>query len=424
MKYIAVILLMIVPSVTLAEGTVIDTTIFSNSLGEFRGVTVYLPEGYDPYGQIDYPVIYWLHGIGGNQHSNSYIITILDTLIGNQTIEPLIFVRAYAGGGFYFRPFYTNSPLNGNFEDYIVSDLVEFIDTNFRTITNREKRCISGYSMGGYGCMKLALKHTELFRAVAAHSGCMDHLVVGPLVRENLLPLYSGPPYNYYYGHDMWTDFAFSIASAFSPNLQNPPTFIDFPLDSLGNIIDSVMVRWHLHDATHLATLLPPNPNLAIYFDCGTLDELELYPTNVAFADSLDSLDIIYEFQSFTGGHTGELYSRVPISLTFLDSVMWDTTSGIIAEQPYSANSYVLHQNYPNPFNPSTTISYEIPINSQITINIYNILGQKVATLFDGMQQPGHHTITWNAIDAPSGIYFAQVQYRNHIKTIKMVLLK
>ena len=78
----------------------------------------------------------------------------------------------------------------------------------------------------------------------------------------------------------------------------------------------------------------------------------------------------------------------------------------------------------PNPFNPITTINYEVPINSQISIDIYNILGKKVATLFDGNQQPGHHTITWDASDVSSGIYFCQLQANDFIAVKKMILMK
>ncbi len=76
-------------------------------------------------------------------------------------------------------------------------------------------------------------------------------------------------------------------------------------------------------------------------------------------------------------------------------------------------NQFILYQPYPNPFNPSTKINYIVPVKSKITLNVYNILGQKVVTLFNGIQQPGHHTITWNATDVPSGIYFCRMSARS-----------
>jgi hypothetical protein len=67
---------------------------------------------------------------------------------------------------------------------------------------------------------------------------------------------------------------------------------------------------------------------------------------------------------------------------------------------------FVLLQNYPNPFNPSTTISFDLPTRSQVTLKILNVLGQEVATLVDGEVQAGRHEVLWNAAQNPSGVYF------------------
>ena len=70
---------------------------------------------------------------------------------------------------------------------------------------------------------------------------------------------------------------------------------------------------------------------------------------------------------------------------------------------------FALSQNYPNPFNPSTTIEFALPISSQVDIAIYNILGQKVATLFNGYQTTGYHQVEWNASNFGSGVYFYKI---------------
>ena len=102
------------------------------------------------------------------------------------------------------------------------------------------------------------------------------------------------------------------------------------------------------------------------------------------------------------------------------DSVMVDIDDPV-TELP---DRFTLLQNYPNPFNPSTTIRYSLPEQSDVLIEIYNILGQTVATLFDGNQQAGYHTITWQADDYPSGVYFARLEAGARLENIKMVLLK
>jgi hypothetical protein len=70
-------------------------------------------------------------------------------------------------------------------------------------------------------------------------------------------------------------------------------------------------------------------------------------------------------------------------------------------------SSFVLHENFPNPFNPSTTIRFDLPEPSQVSLAIYDILGRKVAELENGMKDAGYHSTTWNASAVASGVYFA-----------------
>ena len=85
---------------------------------------------------------------------------------------------------------------------------------------------------------------------------------------------------------------------------------------------------------------------------------------------------------------------------------------------------FSLSQNHPNPFNPTTVISYGIPRAMPVALKIYNIIGQQVARLDEGMQQAGEHSIKWDAEGFPSGIYFARLESGQHSQIIKMVLLK
>ncbi len=80
--------------------------------------------------------------------------------------------------------------------------------------------------------------------------------------------------------------------------------------------------------------------------------------------------------------------------------------------------------NYPNPFNATTIIKYNLPNPADVTIEIYNILGRKVETLFQGEQPAGYHQVVWDASDHSSGMYFYRIQAGEYIETRKMVLLK
>ena len=85
---------------------------------------------------------------------------------------------------------------------------------------------------------------------------------------------------------------------------------------------------------------------------------------------------------------------------------------------------YSLSQNYPNPFNPSTTINYSLPKAGKVKLIVYNIVGQKVATLVDEFQNPGYYKIQFNASMLTSGVYFYQLITDDFVKAKKMILLK
>jgi hypothetical protein len=85
---------------------------------------------------------------------------------------------------------------------------------------------------------------------------------------------------------------------------------------------------------------------------------------------------------------------------------------------------YMLSQNYPNPFNPSTSFRYSIPQTSKVVIKVYDILGNKIATLMDEVKPAGTYELTWNAADLPSGVYFYQLKAGSYMNTKKMILMK
>jgi hypothetical protein len=90
---------------------------------------------------------------------------------------------------------------------------------------------------------------------------------------------------------------------------------------------------------------------------------------------------------------------------------------------------FALHNNYPNPFNPNTTIRFDLPKASDVSIIIYNVLGQKIRTLDKSQMNPGYHSMIWNAtndygVQVSAGMYFYQLRTSEFVKTKKMILLK
>ena len=85
---------------------------------------------------------------------------------------------------------------------------------------------------------------------------------------------------------------------------------------------------------------------------------------------------------------------------------------------------YSLWQNFPNPFNPVTTIKYQIPHRSNVSLKVYDILGNKIAELVNEEKSAGVHKANWNAANLSSGVYFYQLKAGSYTETKKMILLK
>ncbi|MCI0708241.1 MAG: T9SS type A sorting domain-containing protein [Ignavibacteriae bacterium] len=115
---------------------------------------------------------------------------------------------------------------------------------------------------------------------------------------------------------------------------------------------------------------------------------------------------------------TGWVAVDAPIQYIINPSI---TAAEVPTEPP---TGFELAQNYPNPFNPETSIRYSLPVGSKVRLTVYSILGQELAVLDEGEKSAGWHTIRWNAVSQPSGIYFVRLQAGSFVSTRKVVLLK
>jgi hypothetical protein len=96
----------------------------------------------------------------------------------------------------------------------------------------------------------------------------------------------------------------------------------------------------------------------------------------------------------------------------------------VVVQQDGRTRKPVVLGNSPNPFNPSTDISFDLPTASQVSLEVYNVTGQKVATLVDDLLAAGRHTVTWDATDFASGVYLYRLTAGDFVETRKMVLIK
>ena len=134
---------------------------------------------------------------------------------------------------------------------------------------------------------------------------------------------------------------------------------------------------------------------------------------NLNYQD-ITSLYVIGNYIFTSAGYNGGIWRR-PLS---------EVITSVKPQQTKIPNHFYLNQNFPNPFNPTTTISYEIPQKSFVTIKIYDLLGREVTALVNEEEIAGSHSVNFNAQNLSSGVYFYSVNAGGFNQTKKMVLLK
>lgn len=199
----------------------------------------------------------------------------------------------------------------------------------------------------------------------------------------------------------------------------NPPSLPSF-VDCYANVTSTGMgeLGFRINQSMISDSIITPgNYHIAnLFFTAGTVEVSN--PVDTMSSDSSGSYilgpDLIKRVPTIIGGN---LVIGEPTSVTDNDN------SGIISEQP------TLGQNHPNPFNASTSIELSLPRAMVVSIDIYNILGQRVYILHDGNLSHGDHTLSWDGqlqtgLPAPSGIYFCRMSAGNNSLVRKMVLLR
>ena len=136
---------------------------------------------------------------------------------------------------------------------------------------------------------------------------------------------------------------------------------------------------------------------------------------------------------SVTGIQSDETHLYVTVAKTYTEADnevgLWqyplaEVGNGVANESEELIAGFKLNQNYPNPFNPATNISYSLETAGQVSLEVFNSVGQKVATLVNGVQSNGQHSVTFDAAGFPSGMYFYRLEMNGASSVRKMMLLK
>ncbi|MBC8234573.1 prolyl oligopeptidase family serine peptidase [bacterium] len=294
---------------TLEWKNITSPALAGNLIGdpETRSFAIYLPPSYKT-SEERYPVFYVLHGYMGNIGSMTPIKPTIDFMIRNRNIGEMIAV--FVDGSNKFRgSWYLSSETIGNYETYITQDLVNHIDANYRTIVNRESRGITGFSMGGYGAMHLALKFPQVFSAVVSQGGVYDFdsawwkNPAQGTARVNPKD-WAG------FGQMFWlTQCAFAVSAAVSPNPDKPPFFLDKAFELVDKKLQVVPETWKQHvdaDIVHgdLPSYLKQPMRLSgILFVHGTSDGIVPISQAQTLDKAMTDLGVDYVYEEHGGGH-------------------------------------------------------------------------------------------------------------------------
>jgi len=274
-----------------------------------RDVLVFLPPSYASDSTRSYPVVYALHGYSIGAEQWTHEIHVPQTIEGafakgaREMIVVLPDSKTVHNGSMY-----SSSITTGDFENFIAHDLVNYIDTHYRTIPRRESRGLVGHSMGGYGATRIGMKHADVFGSLYIMSPCcLAPRATGALKPEDEAALAAVKSPADSSGLPFIQRAQLASAAAWSPNPKNPPLYLDLPI---GDKQQQVLAKWAANAPLaffdQYATALKRYNAIAL--DVGDQDGLRTDTGKLH--DMMDSYGIANSFTIYPGTHTSNVAFR------------------------------------------------------------------------------------------------------------------
>ena len=314
----------------LSAGQLVVDTVHASSLernlygdSPDRSMLVYLPASYASSPNRRYPVIYLLHGYGGDERGWTGYAPVkpaMDTLVRAGVVREMIIVMPN-GNNALGGSFYTNSATTGNWDDFIARELVAFVDKKYRTMPRPESRGLAGHSMGGYGTFAVGMRHAgDVFGALYSLSGCCTHVSAGPG---------SGTTWTAVTGAQSLADarklafiprVSLALAAAFSPNPSAPPLFYNPPFVRNGEkweSVDSVYRQWVEHAPFNMISSHAERLKRlrGFMFDVGLSDNLVSPRALAAIDTALTNAGVRHTYETYEGDHTNRIAARLAARL-------------------------------------------------------------------------------------------------------------
>lgn len=299
-----------------------------------RDLFVYLPPGYKESGRR-YPTAYLLHAYGATAEGLVTPATdgerwappiedVLDPVFGRMGVPPMIVVIP-DGNSRWGCGQWVDSPVTGLFEQFVLKDVVAFVDVQYRTIPVARSRGVFGFSSGGFGAWHLASRNPEVFGAMAVLSADsfldMTHKFMLYKFLDSIWPDAPSGPIE---GND-WSQIVYDYSACYSPNPDRPPYYVDLPVPfPSGELIQEVWGRWlsfdpvvNCHD--RLANLRQLS---GILLDVGSNDDYNLQWGHRILSHHLRKAGVAHEARENTGNHGGRARERYQVALEWLSQVL------------------------------------------------------------------------------------------------------
>ncbi len=305
-----------------SRGTVEKITVHGRALeGNLEGdsadrdVMVYLPPSYKTEPNRRFPVVYLLHGFTDDTDHwwgvVAHFVSVpksMDKALASGATKEMILVMPNAFTR-YFGSMYSSSVTTGDWEMFIARELVAYIDGHYRTMATVASRGLAGHSMGGYGTIRIGMKHPDVFSSVYAMSACCLAPSLGfDTERGRKAEAVKRP--DEVSGLDFMMKATFASAAAWSPNPKNPPLFLDVPTKD-GVPRPEVLAKWIAN--APLTTLDQYILNLkslkALAIDVGTKDFL--LNDSKSLDARLTAYDVPHTYETYDGDHVNGVANRL-----------------------------------------------------------------------------------------------------------------
>jgi S-formylglutathione hydrolase len=282
-----------------------------------RDVSIYLPPSYEKAANRRYPVLYLLHGYTDSDDLwfvKQHFVNVpagVDKALASRSSKEMIVVmpNAYTA---YQGSMYSNSITTGDWEAFVARDLVDYIDSHYRTLASVESRGLAGHSMGGYGAARIGMKYPEVFSSLYLLSPCCMSAGVNAQTMTKAEAIHSMEEFA---KADFVTKAAFASGAAWSPNPKNPPFFFDLPVKD-GKVDEAIAAKWAANAPLAMVDQYIPSLRKyqAIAMDAGDMDT-GIAATVRTLDQLLSKYGIAHTAEIYEGNHVNHVADRLELKV-------------------------------------------------------------------------------------------------------------